>query len=222
MEQKHKAAGTGGAYDEDTLCVGVACVGCDNQRIVAGTMGQLLHVDFGPPLHSMVLCGELHECELEVLNAYRVPSTPPLMPKSTEGDAIPLQQVARWPTSLDSDSSAAILDSVLRSCCDPDRLRQVIGSASDRLVELSRRAGRDQCPPPAPEQSETSVPARTSVISQALGQDAMSSATASHTLVHSSLPRKDSGLQGGAEIAFEGDAENVNEFLGDLIDSSDD
>ena len=44
--------------------VGVARVGQDGQRIVSGTLGELLGVDFGGPLHSLVIAGgPLHEVE---------------------------------------------------------------------------------------------------------------------------------------------------------------
>lgn len=35
-------------------------------QIVFGTIEQLLQVDFGPPLHSLALCGETHPLESEV------------------------------------------------------------------------------------------------------------------------------------------------------------
>ncbi|CAI7925469.1 unnamed protein product [Closterium sp. NIES-53] len=53
----------------DSLCVGVARLGADSQCIVFGSMQQLSDVDFGPPLHSLVLCGALHELEKDFLDA---------------------------------------------------------------------------------------------------------------------------------------------------------
>lgn len=57
----------GGAVAEDgsTFAVGVARLGSSTQQITAGTMSQLLHVDFGGPLHSLVIAGDVHECEME-------------------------------------------------------------------------------------------------------------------------------------------------------------
>ena len=55
-----------------TLCVGLARLGQPTQQIVAGTMEELQRVDFGPPLHSLIVCGELHELELECLKEYLV------------------------------------------------------------------------------------------------------------------------------------------------------
>lgn len=47
--------------------MGCARLGQPDQRIVAGTLGDLVTVEFGPPLHCMVICGELHPCEKELL-----------------------------------------------------------------------------------------------------------------------------------------------------------
>lgn len=46
-----------GAYSQDTLCVGIARLGAPDQQIVAGSMQQLLDVDFGPPLHCLIIAG---------------------------------------------------------------------------------------------------------------------------------------------------------------------
>jgi diphthine synthase len=62
-----------GAYHaETTLCVGLARLGQPTQQIVAGTLQELQEVDFGEPLHSLIVCGELHELELELLKEYLV------------------------------------------------------------------------------------------------------------------------------------------------------
>lgn len=68
VEDKRKE----GAYSEDTMCVGVARVGSDGQQIVAGTMRQLLEVDFGAPLHSLVLAGEMHAIEEEIMGLHAI------------------------------------------------------------------------------------------------------------------------------------------------------
>ena len=59
-----------GAYNEETMCVGVARIGAADQMIVAGPMKRLLDVDFGGPLQSLVIAGEMHELELEILTKY--------------------------------------------------------------------------------------------------------------------------------------------------------
>ena len=61
--------------DEDTVCVGVARVGADDQRITAGTLRQLCDVDLGPPLHSLVIAGTMHPLEVSMLKQYAVDDT---------------------------------------------------------------------------------------------------------------------------------------------------
>ena len=55
------------------LAVGLARVGADDEKIVAGTLEELKNVDFGGPLHSLVLVGKnVHELELEYLRGFLV------------------------------------------------------------------------------------------------------------------------------------------------------
>ncbi|XP_066388017.1 probable diphthine methyl ester synthase [Miscanthus floridulus] len=62
----------GSAYGRDTLCIGVARLGSDDQKIVAGPMEKLLDVDFGPPLHCLIIVGETHPLEEEMLEFYMI------------------------------------------------------------------------------------------------------------------------------------------------------
>ena len=55
-----------------TLCVGLARMGQETQCIKAGTLEELKEYDFGGPLHSLVVCGHLHDLELEVLKEFLV------------------------------------------------------------------------------------------------------------------------------------------------------
>ena len=61
-------------YGEDTQCVGFARLGSEDQTIVAGTMKQLESVDFGAPLHCLVIVGETHPVEEEMLEFYKYKS----------------------------------------------------------------------------------------------------------------------------------------------------
>lgn len=54
-------------YCDETMCVGLARLGSDSQKMVAGPMNQLLNVDFGAPLHSLVIVGETHPLEEEMM-----------------------------------------------------------------------------------------------------------------------------------------------------------
>eukprot|EP01061_Rhynchopus_euleeides_P014921 TRINITY_DN2565_c0_g2_i1.p1 TRINITY_DN2565_c0_g2~~TRINITY_DN2565_c0_g2_i1.p1 ORF type:complete len:305 (+),score=159.80 TRINITY_DN2565_c0_g2_i1:44-916(+) len=58
----------------DTMAVGMARVGSTTQQVVAGTLRELADTDFGEPLHSMVVCGDIHESEEEHLSLYYTPS----------------------------------------------------------------------------------------------------------------------------------------------------
>ena len=59
-----------GAYGSETLCVGVARLGSEEQQIIAGPMSRLQQADFGPPLHSLVIAGDTHHVEEEILDYY--------------------------------------------------------------------------------------------------------------------------------------------------------
>lgn len=55
-----------GVISGESLAVGMARLGQPTQKIVFGTLNELKKVDFGPPLHSMALCGDIHPLEKEV------------------------------------------------------------------------------------------------------------------------------------------------------------
>ena len=54
-----------GVCGPDTMAAGFARMGADDQLIVAGKLSELLDVDFGGPLHTLVVAGEIHEPEME-------------------------------------------------------------------------------------------------------------------------------------------------------------
>eukprot|EP01032_Pedospumella_encystans_P032822 gene32822-37065_t len=54
-----------GVVSGETMAVGMARLGQPTQQIVYGTLSQLLDVDFGAPLHCLVICGEIHPLEQE-------------------------------------------------------------------------------------------------------------------------------------------------------------
>lgn len=59
-------------YSKETKCVGLARLGYKDQMIVAGRMKDLLDVDFGAPLHCLVIVGETHIVEEEMLEFYTI------------------------------------------------------------------------------------------------------------------------------------------------------
>lgn len=63
-----------GVCTPDSLAVGIARLGQEDQVFAAGSMAQLNEFDFGKHLHSLVIpAEELHFHEKEVLNCFRIP-----------------------------------------------------------------------------------------------------------------------------------------------------
>lgn len=59
------------AYNESSLCIGVARVGHETQSIVVCTLKQMIDKNMGGPLHSLVLPAKnLHELELKYLQQF--------------------------------------------------------------------------------------------------------------------------------------------------------
>lgn len=61
-----------GAFGKDSLAIGVSRIGSPSQQIVAGTMQELLDVDLGEPLHSLILAGDMHVIETEFLEQFTI------------------------------------------------------------------------------------------------------------------------------------------------------
>jgi len=59
-------------YSRDTPCFGLARVGQKDQVVISGTMEELRSVDFGPPLHSFIICGHMHPMEVEFYKLFRL------------------------------------------------------------------------------------------------------------------------------------------------------
>ena len=51
------------SYNEDTPCIGLARVGTSTQKIVSGTLKSFMNKDLGEPMHSFIICGEMHDLE---------------------------------------------------------------------------------------------------------------------------------------------------------------
>ena len=58
------------AVTEDTICVGLARIGADDQKIVAGTLKELATCDLGSPLHSLIVAGHMHPLEIDMLKLF--------------------------------------------------------------------------------------------------------------------------------------------------------
>lgn len=57
---------------DDTICVALARVGASDQRIAAGRMRTVMEADLGPPIHSLVISGEMHDLEVDMLRMFAV------------------------------------------------------------------------------------------------------------------------------------------------------
>ncbi|XP_063933404.1 diphthine methyl ester synthase-like [Zophobas morio] len=70
-----EAARKENVYDEETLCVGVARLQSDSEQIIFASLGELKTIDFGSPLHSLLITGVLNENELEMLKYFATEAT---------------------------------------------------------------------------------------------------------------------------------------------------
>lgn len=59
----------------DSVCVGLARVGAEDQGIVVATLQQLATVDMGGPLHSLVIPGNMHPLETDMLQIFALDDT---------------------------------------------------------------------------------------------------------------------------------------------------
>ena len=64
IEAAEKEEGEKSCYNGDTQCFGLARIGGETQLVISGPLRAFAEeIEMGPPLHSLVLCGELHEME---------------------------------------------------------------------------------------------------------------------------------------------------------------
>ena len=77
-----EAARKGGVCGPAAMAVGLARVGSATQAIVAGPLNALRHVDFGPPLHSLVLVGDVDHVEAAMLDVFKITDATPRRPHS--------------------------------------------------------------------------------------------------------------------------------------------
>ncbi|XP_051231612.1 diphthine methyl ester synthase [Dicentrarchus labrax] len=72
--QRRRKEGAELGMTEDTVCVGVARLGADDQAIRTATLRQLVSCDLGGPLHSLVVTGRLHPLEVDMLRVNAEPN----------------------------------------------------------------------------------------------------------------------------------------------------
>lgn len=67
---RKKEDGQETAFDGSTVCVGLARVGSESQKIVAATLQKLIETDLGDPLHSLIIPGKMHPLEVAMLRTF--------------------------------------------------------------------------------------------------------------------------------------------------------
>ncbi|XP_029905879.1 diphthine methyl ester synthase [Myripristis murdjan] len=72
--QRRRGQGEELGFTEDTVCVGVARLGADDQMIRTAPLRQLVSCDLGGPLHSLVVTGRLHPLEVDMLRLSAEPN----------------------------------------------------------------------------------------------------------------------------------------------------
>lgn len=68
--ERKKEEGKETAFDGSTICVGLARVGSESQKIVATTLQMLVDTEMGGPLHCLVIPGKMHPLEAAMLRTF--------------------------------------------------------------------------------------------------------------------------------------------------------
>jgi diphthine synthase len=56
--------------NENSICIALARIGSDNQTIKSCKLKELLNIDLGEPLHSLIIPGKLHPIEIEMIEIF--------------------------------------------------------------------------------------------------------------------------------------------------------
>ena len=60
-----------GIISKETMVVGIARLGCDDQKIISGPLEKVMREDFGKPVHCIIVPGKLHHIEEEALRLWQ-------------------------------------------------------------------------------------------------------------------------------------------------------
>ena len=74
IERRQKPAGA--LLKADSLCIGLARVGSDTQRIVSCSLCELARTDLGPPLHCLAIPASMHPMESEMVKSFLLQVSP--------------------------------------------------------------------------------------------------------------------------------------------------
>jgi len=58
--------------DENSICIAVARIGSEDQKLVASSLQNLKDIDMGPPLHSLIIPSSLHHIEKDFIDTYTI------------------------------------------------------------------------------------------------------------------------------------------------------
>ena len=72
ISKKRETEGKTELLNQDSICVALARVGWDSQKIAAGKMSTIVDVDMGKPIHSLVIPGHTHFLEIDMLKLFAV------------------------------------------------------------------------------------------------------------------------------------------------------
>lgn len=64
-------AAEGSTLTENSQCVGLARVGSETQKIHCATLKEMMSVDLGAPLHSLIIVGNVHPLESDMLKLFQ-------------------------------------------------------------------------------------------------------------------------------------------------------
>lgn len=70
IENRRDEKKTNSDLTPNSICVAVARVGAENQKIASATLKEMASLDLGPPLHSIVIPGLMHPLEKQMLQLY--------------------------------------------------------------------------------------------------------------------------------------------------------
>ncbi|CAD6192277.1 unnamed protein product [Caenorhabditis auriculariae] len=71
--ERRSEKGEAPVLNENTMVVGLARVGWDDQKTVYCTLKEMASLDMGSPLHSLIIPGQTHPLEVDLLDTFRLP-----------------------------------------------------------------------------------------------------------------------------------------------------
>jgi len=74
-ENRSKSNSENKEITADSICVALARVGWENQKIVSGKMSTVQNTDLGPPIHSLIIAGNTHYLEIDMLKLFAADKT---------------------------------------------------------------------------------------------------------------------------------------------------